>query len=109
MKRFIITLLIFAGIYTTVYDLKVGTLTLQQAQATNAIIDESNQKETEQKFTEVQIKSGDTVLSVVEQMVDGPLPVSIDRVVQDFKKLNDDLQPEKIQIGKSYRIPVYSK
>ena len=48
---------------------------------------------------EKEVEPGETVISIVEHQIEKPLPVSIEELIQDFRKLNPGQAPEKIQIG----------
>ncbi|OIK12227.1 LysM domain-containing protein [Bacillus sp. MUM 13] len=56
-------------------------------------------------FVESVIKPGDTLLSLLEQ--NQTKSYSIETAIADFQKLNNGIKPESIQIGKTYKIPVY--
>ncbi|MEL3972833.1 hypothetical protein AAEO50_11115 [Rossellomorea oryzaecorticis] len=121
MKRMIIFLGIIILLYSVYYDLNKGTLNLltkrhtevltaQPQAVTQEAIDSVSlpeASESSRSYVEVKIKPGDTVLSLVENSIEGTLPVSIEQVVSDFEELND-VEPGKIQIGKTYKIPHYT-
>lgn len=54
----------------------------------------------------IEVKTGDTVLSVTEAINKKKVP-SIEKVIDDFKQLNKNTSATKIQIGKSYKFPLY--
>jgi hypothetical protein len=58
-------------------------------------------------YIEVEVKAGDTVLTIAEKITNKPIPVSITQLIEDFQALNEGTTPEKIQIGKIYKFPVY--
>ncbi|WP_421379874.1 hypothetical protein ACOJQI_16505 [Bacillus salacetis] len=114
MKRLCIFLLIMIVSYSIYYDLKAGTLPKAEESAIQVTANESKEsppEETEEEikieYISVTIKSGDTVLSLMEEKLDGPLPVSIDQLIEDFEFLNEGQSPQDIQVGKSYKLPVY--
>lgn len=121
MKRMAIFFGIIILLYSVYYDLNKGTLRLLYEEATVASSEplvNGNQGDVPQEpvkrgeapsslpYVEMEVKPGDTVLSLVEDLLDGSIPVSIDRVIADFEELND-VPPAKIQIGKTYKIPNY--
>ncbi|MGG3913404.1 hypothetical protein [Rossellomorea vietnamensis] len=121
MKRMAIFFGIIILLYSVYYDLNKGTLRLLYKEATVASSEplvNGNQGDVPQEpvkrgeapsslpYVEMEVKPGDTVLSLVEDLLDGSIPVSIDRVIADFEELND-VSPAKIQIGKTYKIPNY--
>lgn len=114
MKRIgypILLLIIILGIR---HDLTGGTLTEdesahlapppshnQEPVTNTATIDEPHQ--------EVIIEPGQTVLSIVERLHGGQVDISIDQILIDFKRLNIEVNPNALQIGKSYRFPLYQQ
>ncbi|MEQ6375892.1 hypothetical protein RZN22_00985 [Bacillaceae bacterium S4-13-58] len=54
-----------------------------------------------------EIKGGDTVLAVVEQLHPDGIPYSINKVLEDFLYLNPDTEPTRLKIGENYRFPQY--
>jgi hypothetical protein len=54
-------------------------------------------------------KAEDTILSIMEKERDGPLPVSIEQLIKDFESLNPGVKAESLQIGKTYKFPVYNE
>ncbi|WP_175991022.1 hypothetical protein [Bacillus sp. Marseille-Q1617] len=120
MKRMIIFFGIIILLYSVYYDLNKGTLHLLAKKPSTVVTaqPQAEMKENSdtvslpdtsgaaQMYVEMEIKPGDTVLSLVEDSLQGKLPVSIEQVVSDFEELNNTA-PGKIQIGKTYKIPLY--
>jgi hypothetical protein len=109
MKKLFILMGVFLLIYCIYYDLQTGTLPITKVVAASDDKEAQSSKQgkkKDQNYIEVKVKPGDTVLSLLEHHQKGKLPVSISKVIEDFKDLND-VVPEKIQIGKSYKIPLY--
>jgi hypothetical protein len=52
------------------------------------------------------MQPGDTLLSIVEKEK-GKSNHPIETIISDFQSLNEGLKPENMQIGKTYKIPVY--
>ena len=105
MKRFAGILIAILVIYVIYYDLSYGTLPSVKVEDVAA----SKTEEIAAPFFEESVRPGDTVLSIVEKRMNGTIPVSISSVIEDFQKLNDGRKPEDIQIGKTYKFPVYKK
>ncbi|MBY0122371.1 hypothetical protein [Bacillus sp. S/N-304-OC-R1] len=108
MKRlafFLITVLIIYVIYV---DLTKGMLpnANEREQAIETMAENTTLASPIPYFEE-KVLSGDTVLSVVEKNMDGPISVSINEVITDFKILNNGLSPEKIKSGFVYKFPDY--
>jgi hypothetical protein len=110
MKKLSILFFVFLLSYSIYYDLKKGTLPISNVSAAITKVEtiEKLPSNEGQTFIEVKIKSGDTLLSLVEQYQTGSLPVSISSLIKDFSNLNNGIAPEKIQIGKTYKIPLYN-
>ncbi|HHY72996.1 MAG TPA: hypothetical protein GX497_07170 [Bacillus bacterium] len=131
MKRLFITLLFIFVTYVIYYDLSAGVLSkptsivLLQGKETGKKIDNATVKEEKIEktnetmsktkngeqlyFQEVKVAAGQTVLTIVEQIQGGPVPVSISQLIEDFQILNPKTEPEMIQIGKVYKFPVYKE
>ncbi|MBU8879403.1 hypothetical protein BGM26_10445 [Bacillus sp. FJAT-29790] len=103
MKRLALFLITVLLIYVIYFDLNHGTLPVVKDQ----VIEAKSSIETSLPFFEKEVRPGETVLSVVERKLDGPLPVSISDVVTDFKILNNGLKPEELKSGQTYRFPDY--
>jgi hypothetical protein len=103
MWKFFGTLAILVVLYSIFFDLKYGTLPAKYEEPKSI----SAASSAPHPFFEETVQAGDTVLSIVENKLNAQIPVSINEVVEDFKKLNAGITPEKIQIGKIYRFPDY--
>jgi hypothetical protein len=106
MKRIAGILLSVLVIYVIYYDLSQGTLPAGKEQVLEA---STQPAESGMSYFEKKVSPGETVLSIVELNLDGPIPVSIDEVVSDFSKLNSGMEPEEINSGKTYKFPKYDK
>ena len=109
MKKVAAVTAIAIAAYSIYYDLTIGTLSLKQAvKATSQV---NGYQDTEQTgsmpYEIIETVTGDTVISIAETIHDGPLPVSIDQLIQDFKTLNKNVEPDEIQLNKEYKFPVY--
>ncbi|MBM7701509.1 hypothetical protein [Metabacillus iocasae] len=109
MKRLSVLAAVVLIGYICHYDIKNGTIpssyTEQPAQEvmnmTKEAVDENSKS-----YNIVKVRAGDTVLSIMEQLIKGPIPVPIDQLIKDFKHLNE-IEPEEIQVGKEYKFPTY--
>lgn len=112
MKRLGGVLLLLVLGYVLYYDMTIGTLpllhTYSKTKETSAKVANEKQKEntSRAKFKVIEIKTGDTVLSITEEINKKKIP-SIEKVVTDFKDLNQDKSPAKLQVGKTYKFPLY--
>lgn len=98
IKRISIYLLIVLISYVIYYDISFGTFpTSVTKEVTN---------ETDIIYQTIIIKSGDTLLTVVEQLSSGNIPSS-DIIISDFHFLNHGTMPNNLQVGKTYKIPIY--
>lgn len=112
MKKLGFLMVIIFLIYIIQYDIRYGTLIPVKAVPVSTQTAEGSSPGKVKKnipYINVKVKAGDTVLSIVEQLTDRSIPVSIDKVITDFKTLNKGISPENIQIGKEYKFPVYEK
>lgn len=108
MKRFVLFLFIILFSYILYYDLKVGTLLfLQPVQNFNEPATVVGKNVVESNYVQQQVKEGDTVLSIVERLHQNSLPVPIETIVSDFEKLNSNTSAHSIQVGHSYKFPIY--
>ena len=105
MKKILMGILFLLILHTTYYDLTTGTLPKRSVESEAAEVIATQQESA--PYVVYQINAGDTVLSLVEE-ANGSVPVSIEEIVHDFEILNQ-IHPTKIQIGKEYKIPTYSK
>lgn len=105
MKRVTLFLATILIVYAVYFDLSKGTLTF--VNAGNEHIYKEPFAEKEVDFFEKRVQSGETLLSIVEAYLGGPLPVSVETVIKDFQKLNNGLHPQNIQVGKIYKFPAY--
>ncbi len=116
MIRLFVVVLIFITIYSIYYDLSAGTIPQPATPATAVVpttlnteaeAETKKQHSSEKMYIEVEVKAGDTVLTIAEKIANKPIPVSITQLVEDFEQMNEGITPEKIQIGKTYKFPVY--
>lgn len=98
IKRLSILFLVVLISYVVYYDITFGTFpkTITQ-EVTN---------ETDIPYQTIIIKSGDTLLTVVEQVSSRNLPSS-DIIIADFQILNNGIKPNNLQVGVTYKIPIY--
>lgn len=105
MKRIVGIFVLILLIYVIYYDLSKGTLSF--VQASNEKSETAIEVTQEIPYFEKEVESGDTLISVVEGSLNSSVPVSIEMVIEDFKTLNDGLNPQEIQYGKTYKFPDY--
>ncbi|MCU5703080.1 hypothetical protein OCF67_02430 [Bacillus wiedmannii] len=120
MKRLGIFLFVLVLGYIFYYDIKIGTLPMlssyKKTTAAQTIKQENTdtkqkkenkaEKETDVTYKTIEVKTGETVLSITEQINKKKIP-SIEKIIDDFKQLNKSTSATKIQIGKSYKFPLY--
>jgi hypothetical protein len=108
MKRILLPFFGLLILYVIYIDLTEGTLpgiAVKQSQVTTKSVTYDSP---EIAAFEAEVKPGETLISIVENHLDEPLPVSIDELIKDFEALNPGQAPEKINIGSSYQFPDYS-
>ncbi|WP_080845058.1 hypothetical protein [Cytobacillus gottheilii] len=105
MKRLSAFILTILCIYAIYFDLTSGTLPNQNEEI--AVEASAANQEAGLEYFEKEVGPGETVLTIIEAQLGGPVPVAIDTVVSDFQTLNTGIQPEQIQNGKTYKFPSY--
>ncbi|MFZ3194688.1 MAG: hypothetical protein WA181_00575 [Bacillus mycoides] len=122
MKRLGVLLFVLVLGYIFYYDIKIGTLPMlssykktsaaQTIKKENTDTKQNKEKETEKEketdtaYKAIEVKTGDTVLSITEAINKKKIP-SIEKVIDDFKQLNKNTSATKIQVGKSYKFPLF--
>lgn len=120
MKRLGVLLFVLVLGYIFYYDIKIGTLPMlssykkttaaETLKKENTDTKQNKEKETEKEtdtaYKAIEVKTGDTVLSITEAINKKKIP-SIEKVIDDFKQLNKNASATKIQVGKSYKFPLY--
>ncbi|SLK11433.1 hypothetical protein [Bacillus toyonensis] len=116
MKRLGIFLFVLVLGYIFYYDIKIGTLPMlssykkttaaQTIKKEETTTKQSKKEETDVTYKAIEVKTGETVLSITEQVNKKKIP-SIEKVIDDFKQLNKSTSATKIQIGKTYKFPLY--
>ncbi|MES9693022.1 hypothetical protein ABWK39_16145 [Bacillus toyonensis] len=116
MKRLGIFLFVLVLGYIVYYDIKIGTLPMlssykkttaaQTIKKEETTTKQSKKEETDVTYKAIEVKTGETVLSITEQINKKKIP-SIEKVIDDFKQLNKSTSATKIQIGKTYKFPLY--
>lgn len=100
MKKVLGIVALVLIVYAIYSDITTGTL-----------IGKSSEEIVETSFSiqyiEVQVKPGDTLLSLIEQQGGYPDQVSINQMIDDFISLNEGMKPNDMQPGKVYKIPIY--
>ena len=116
MKRLGIFLFVLVLGYIFYYDIKIGTLPMlssykkttaaQTIKKEETTTKQSKKEETDVTYKAIEVKTGETVLSITEQINKKKIP-SIEKVIDDFKQLNKSTSATKIQIGKTYKFQLY--
>jgi hypothetical protein len=109
MKRIFLFLFGLLTIYVIYIDLTAGTLPQDEPQKLEQTVVTMSNVESSVNSFEAEVEPGETLISIVENHIKKPLPVSIEELIEDFQRLNPGLSPEKIQIGSTYEFPDYSK
>lgn len=104
MKRFLTGCIVLLILYVVAYDLKIGTL----PQATPANAEVQTEKKQDKAYKSYEVNPGDTLISVVEKLNTSG-EYSIFSMIKDFKSLNPGVNPEHIQLGKTYKFPLYNE
>ncbi|MBD8069161.1 hypothetical protein [Bacillus sp. PS06] len=113
MKRLVGFAIFFFILYIIYYDISIGTLPVAKGEPTitenvaEEVEASSEPVEQEIPFQSVEIKAGDTLLSVVEELSQKRTDLSISTIIEDFEEMNPGVKANSLQIGKIYKIPVY--
>ncbi|MDX8359574.1 MULTISPECIES: LysM domain-containing protein [Bacillaceae] len=114
MKKKMIGIILFLFvIYIFYYDISIGSLPVINSQNNTeentpfVDRDESPLNTQQMEHQLVKVKRGDTVISIVEELYNGPIPVSMEQLLNDFEALNNNLKPEQLQAGQTYKFPLY--
>ncbi|MBM7838129.1 hypothetical protein JOC54_001360 [Alkalihalobacillus xiaoxiensis] len=109
MKRIVYPILLLIVILGIRHDLTGGTLIEDDVPPPSSLQPDlvTDTSAVDEPHQEVIIEPGQTVLSIVERLHSGQVNVSIDQILMDFKRLNNDVNPNALQIGKSYLFPLY--
>ncbi|MFD1850262.1 hypothetical protein [Oceanobacillus bengalensis] len=103
MSLYIIILMLIASIYK---DLSLGT-------ANNKVMDIPANTETINHISydimQIKISPGDTLLSVVEGINSSNAKLNFDNLINDFKALNPNVDPYKLEPNTFYYFPVYNR
>lgn len=108
MKRLAATFLVLVTIYVIYFDLSHGTLTYTKETIPTSQAIPVNTNSSAFPSFDYKVKAGDTALLIIEKQLNKNIPVTIDQLIKDFKKLNNGTAPEDIQIGKVYHFPDYT-
>ncbi|HAQ06279.1 MAG TPA: hypothetical protein DCR24_01605 [Bacillus bacterium] len=104
LAGFLVLLLLTYAVYN---DLSAGTLPAASKEKADSIEKEDSDIK-EIPYFEHEVQPGDTVLSVLDSNSNTPLKVPVSKAVEDFRILNDGIEPPKIKFGKTYKFPDYS-
>jgi len=113
MKKMIGFGILFFILYIVYYDVSNGTLPSFKKEL--ELVEQGEVLETSATpvqtsslpFQEVEVKAGDTLISLVEKLSSNKSTLSIDTLVKDFETLNPGEQANSLIIGKKYKIPIY--
>ncbi|MED1205123.1 LysM peptidoglycan-binding domain-containing protein [Heyndrickxia acidicola] len=113
MKKLIGLIAVLIVLYSVYFDLKFGTIpnaTVASA-ANKPDVNQTQPKPASQKsnFKIIEVKPGDTVLSIAAKLEKNNSKIEVAKVIKDFTKLNPGIQPKDIQIGQIYRFPIYQQ
>ncbi|MBT2665488.1 LysM peptidoglycan-binding domain-containing protein [Bacillus sp. ISL-4] len=107
MKRLLLFISFCFTLFIIYFDLTTGTLPASHPPASTgepAVPASQSASAPSAAYKEITMKPGDTLLSIVEK---GGSNQPIETIIADFQSLNEGLKPENMQIGKTYKIPIY--
>ncbi|WP_099158522.1 hypothetical protein [Virgibacillus ndiopensis] len=97
---FLVILLLIISVYK---DLTSGT---QESLELNKPI-EIEQTSKKYKVVKVKVQSGDTVLSIMEEVNNNNKTLDITKILSDFKAINNEVSPHELKVGNYYYFPLY--
>ncbi|WP_282058984.1 hypothetical protein [Bacillus pumilus] len=100
MRRIIFLLISLFVLFIIFFDLKNGTIPVEEGLAVPANAFQTPEKKA---YKEVTVKQGETVVSIVH--TSKPL----DEVIEDFEELNQGVKANEIRAGSTYKFPVYKR
>ena len=109
MKRLLLFISFCFTLFIIYFDLTTGTLPASHPPAPAgepAVPASQPASAPSAAYKEITMQPGDTLLSIVEKEK-GESNHPIESIISDFQSLNEGLKPENMQIGKTYKIPVY--
>ncbi|MFJ7746192.1 hypothetical protein [Peribacillus sp. NPDC097295] len=108
MKRILLFISFCFILFIIYFDLTTGTLPTSQLTSNPVQPSLTVDKPVDPtlSYKEILIKPGDTLLSIMENDKEASNQ-PIEDIISDFQSLNEGLQPENMQIGKTYKIPIY--
>ncbi len=121
MKRLGIFLFVLVLGYIFYYDIKIGTLPMLSSykkdkcgrnDKTRKYKYKNKKKKTKRKKKQMslikQLKSKQVIrFFPLQKLINKKKIPSIEKVIDDFKQLNKNTPATKIQLGKSYKFPLY--
>jgi hypothetical protein len=110
MKRMVGFAILFFIIYIIYYDMSIGTLPIVNGEGTTEQVIEVSATEVQSSplpFQTVEIKAGDTLLSITEELNQDRKDISIMTIIKDFEKINPGVEANSLKIGEVYKIPMY--
>lgn len=57
----------------------------------------------------IEVESGQTLLTILEQLHEEAIVISIEDIKQDFETLNDGTEYEQLKAGDIYTFPIYGQ
>ncbi|GGC91878.1 hypothetical protein GCM10007216_23260 [Thalassobacillus devorans] len=116
MKKFGLFIFILLLLVSLYKDLTVGTTIVRpETEKKPASIEPPPPSQAEildpplryEQQVPVKVKTGDTVLSIMEQLHNGDYHHSIEDMLHDFQQLNPGTEPSSLSIDKVYYFPLY--
>ena len=101
MSFYVIILLLLISLYK---DLTIGTPLFKENKS--SLTPQTNQ-ELKFSITKVSVQSGDTVLSITEQLNHQLITLDITKIIMDFKTINPEIDPYNLQTNTDYYFPLY--
>ncbi|GIN10625.1 hypothetical protein J26TS2_04920 [Shouchella clausii] len=114
MKRILFGIVLIIVILGIHHDLTGGTFAEEKESRTPPtpltvqVEEDQGENEPSLPYQEVIIEPGQTVLSVVEHLHGHQVDRPIESIIADFRELNEQMEPNALQVGERYRFPLYN-
>jgi hypothetical protein len=105
MKKTIINVFIILFLVSIYKDLTLGTEITKNINKEEKPVERLDQQAFE--VIKVKIKTGDTVLTVMEKINPSLSDLNIEQVIEDFSMLNPNIDPNSLQSNRFYFFPKY--
>ena len=102
MKKMIACFICMLVIYSVYQDITHGSISTP-----NPVLYTSYKTPEVNQYTLIEVKRGDTVLSIMDKQLTNQSKVPLEQIKKDFIELNNGIEPTEVKQGKIYKFPLY--